>query len=451
VSSIETAALPLADDERAELEALRAQVQELSRAGHELISTQTQMQSLLHNASDAIIEFEPDGTVKSFNSAAEAIFGYSEIELLFQKIDHLIPCPEAFAGDVPAYLLWYRDHVADQYAEPLIGRTLDGRELYLEVSVAVIESNDLLLFDDSFDDSEVSGNESPTFEAFLCILRDLTERKRIDAELERHRNELEALVREQLVEIVAAKEAAERANQAKSEFLANMSHELRTPMHAILSFADFGVKKVESATSDKLRQYFSRIHTAGERLLGMINDLLDLAKSEAGRLEYRMAEHDLRELIDAVRDEIASLIERHGLHLHVDIRCADTCLTMDRERIGQVLRNLLSNAIKFTPRGKTIHLRVDADDEAFRIECADQGVGIPEDELDKVFDKFVQSSRTKNGSGGTGLGLPICKEIVLAHHGGIHASGNADGGASFHVRLPKVPSARADAQGHSPG
>ncbi len=430
---------PLGGDERAELEALRIQVEELSRAGHQLISTQTQMQSLLHNASDAIIEFEPDGTVKSFNSAAEQIFGYAEIELLFQKIDHLIPCPDSFAGDVPSFLLWYRDHVADQYAEPLLGRTRDGRELLLEVSVAVIESNDLLLFDDSFDDSEVDANEGPSFEAFLCIFRDLTERKRIDAELERHRNELEELVREQVAEIVAAKEAAERANQAKSEFLANMSHELRTPMHAILSFADFGVKKIDSAPPDRLKQYFSRIHTAGERLLGMINDLLDLAKSEAGSLTYRMADGDMREVIDAVGEEMASLIEKHRLDLQLDIRVADTRLTMDRERIGQVLRNLLSNAIKFTPKGKAIHLCVDGDDRSLVIECADQGVGIPDDELDMVFDKFAQSSRTKNGSGGTGLGLAICREIVHAHGGEIGVANNADGGASFHMRLPRDP------------
>ncbi len=435
---------PLSDEERGELEMLRAQVEELSRSGHQLISTQTQMQSLLHNASDAIIEFEPDGTVKSFNTAAENIFHCSEIELLFQKIDHLIPCPERFQDDVPAYLLWYRDHVADQYEQPLRGRTSDGEELLLAVSVGVIESNDLLLFDDSFDESDADDADAPTFEAFLCILRDLTERKRIDAELERHRNELEELVQEQLVEIVAAKEAAEQANRSKSEFLANMSHELRTPMHAILSFADFGVKKIDKAKPEKLKQYFSRIHTAGERLLGMINDLLDLAKSEAGSLNYNMTEHDLRDVVAVVNDEMSSLIEKNGLALDIDMPADGARLTMDRERIGQVMRNLLSNAIKFTPAGKRIRLRVTTCVDGVAIECADQGVGIPDDELDAVFDKFAQSSRTKNGSGGTGLGLPICKEIVEAHGGAIHAAINADGGASFHVDLPKVPPGHAD-------
>jgi len=444
VSVPEQAMTSLSGEERSELEMLRAQVEELSRSGHQLISTQTQMQSLLHNASDAIIEFEPDGTVKSFNSAAEAVFHCAEIELLFQKIDHLIPCPKHFDGDVPAYLLWYRDNVQDQYEQPLKGRTRDGEDLLLAVSVGIIESNDLLLFDDSFDEANAGGDDAPTFEAFLCILRDLTERKRIDAELERHRNELEALVREQLVEIVAAKEAAEQANRAKSEFLANMSHELRTPMHAILSFADFGIKKIDRARPEKLQQYFSRIHTAGERLLGMINDLLDLAKSEAGSLSYNMAEHDLREVIAVVSDEMSSLVETKGLFLDVDIQADDTRLEMDRERIGQVLRNLLSNAIKFTPEGKRIRLRITTDADVISIECADQGIGIPEDELDAVFDKFVQSSRTQNGTGGTGLGLPICKEIVEAHAGAIRAASNADGGASFHVDLPKVPAGQAD-------
>lgn len=432
-----------------ELVSLRAQVAQLTASGHELISTQTRMQSLLHRATDAIIQFEADGTVSAFNSAAERIFDYAEIEMLHQKAARLFELPPPYVDNVPGFLLNYVRSTPDQYEQPLIGLRSDGSPVLLEVSVAEIASQDLMLFDDFSDsDAEDAAGADAGYEAFLCILRDVTERKRIDEELRRHREELEQLVDEQTKEIRAAKDDAERANQAKSEFLANMSHELRTPMHAILSYSEFGQKKLNTARLEKLGQYFDRINTAGSRLLDMINDLLDLSKAEAGREVYDIRDNDLDRLIGAVLNEYEVLADKRGLSICYVAGTRDNRLAFDPEKLGQVIRNLMSNALKFSPDGGEIRVetrdaQLDDAIDAVEIRVLDQGKGIPEDELEAVFDKFVQSSRTDKAAGGTGLGLAISREAVKAHHGCISVANDPlVGGACFRVLIPRAQPAR---------
>jgi len=432
---------PDMDGVHAEISALQEQIAQLTRSGHELISTQTRMQSLLHRATDAIIQFEADGTISSFNSAAERIFDYPEIEVLHQHGERLFHLPAQFARNVPAYLLHYTQVTSNQYETPLIGVRRDGRPLLLEVSIAEIAANDLVMFDDFSDGGQAVENN---YEAFLCILRDITERKQIDEELRRHRENLEQLVEEQVEEIRRAKEEAERANHAKSEFLANMSHELRTPMHAILSYSEFGLKKSGTADREKLEQYFGRINTAGDRLLGMINDLLDLSKAEAGQLIFDFRPVELTAMINPVLSEYEALAEQRQLRIECRSAVDGLTIDMDSERMGQVMRNLVSNALKFSPAGGAIAIlcaESALDDgqrqvPALSVVVADEGEGIPPDELESVFDKFVQSSRHAKGSGGTGLGLAISREIVEAHGGRIRAFNNDGGGASFEVRIP---------------
>lgn len=432
-----------ADDAmRAELASLRAQVQQLTAAGHEFISTQTRMQSLLHRATDAIIQFEADGTISSFNSAAERVFDYAEIEMLHQPGEQLFDLPARFRGNVPGFLLDYVGGTPKQYDRPLSGRRRDGETVLLEVSVAEIAPQDLLLFDD-YSDTDTGGRGS--YEAFLCILRDVTERKRMDEELRSHRENLEQLVEEQVHEIRQAKDEAERANQAKSEFLANMSHELRTPMHAILSYSEFGQKKLTTATPDKLGQYFERIHTAGSRLLSLINDLLDLSKAEAGEQQYEIVDGDLVAMVAHVLTEYEGIAEKRGLTLAYRCALDDPSVAFDAEKLGQAVRNLLSNALKFSPQQGRIDVdithallsRQGGEVDAVAITVRDQGVGIPQDELESVFDKFVQSSRHRESSGGTGLGLAIAREVVRAHDGVIVASNNPEGGACFCITVPR--------------
>ena len=265
----------------------------------------------------------------------------------------------------------------------------------------------------------------------LGTYTEITERKRAEEQME------------------IARLAAERANRAKSEFLANMSHELRTPMHAILSFSDIGMSKVSGENKDKLLQYFSRINESGQRLLSLLDELLDLSKLEAGRMQFNFERQNLQTVIDIEVTEFQELLNKKSLKLEIIRPEFDTVCHFDQQKMLQVIRNLLSNAIKFTSEGKEIRIDFQLSElssgkrktdkltvPALSFSIADEGIGIPDDELIAVFDKFVQSSKTRTGAGGTGLGLAICKEIVDNHGGRIEAANRPEGGAIFTVTLP---------------
>ncbi len=283
---------------------------------------------------------------------------------------------------------------------------------------------------------------------------DITPLKQTQEALRQHRDNMQQLVDERTAQLRAAKDAAEGANLAKSQFLANMSHELRTPMHAILSFARLGMERLQEAEPNvaKLKQYLARITGGGERLLGLLNDLLDLSKLEAGKMGYRLAETDLEDLVRDVAAEMEAMARHRQVNLVVIRPEVATLIWGDRDRIGQVVRNLLTNALKFSPEGSEIRVCFTADAlpeprhesdqpvrDAVRVTVRDSGIGIPEDELEMVFESFVQSSQTSSGAGGTGLGLAICREIIDHHRGVIWAENNPTGGASVNFALPRAP------------
>ncbi|MSQ60751.1 MAG: HAMP domain-containing histidine kinase [Betaproteobacteria bacterium] len=249
-----------------------------------------------------------------------------------------------------------------------------------------------------------------------------------------------------------SKEAAEQANVAKSEFLANMSHELRTPMHAILSFAQLGAEKSRDTTLPKIPQYFGRIRESGQRLLKLLNDLLDLSKLEAGRMNYEFRHHPVKVIVDGVIAELETLAQQSDVKVRSEYEAHDLTAYCDGDRISQVIRNLLANALKFTPRGKSVTLSVtrtllpagrgsgDAQGlPGVEVRVCDEGVGIPENELELIFGKFMQSSKTKSGAGGTGLGLAISREIAEQHGGYIAAFNHPAGGAVFIFALRSGP------------
>lgn len=285
----------------------------------------------------------------------------------------------------------------------------------------------------------------------LATHRERAERYALELtrELSEHRDHLQELVDERTASLEGALQQARAANQAKSEFLANMSHELRTPMHAILGFVDLGNRRARNASDPRLGQYFQRIDESGQRLLDLIDELLDLSKLDAGKIVLHPARFNVLALLRQVLAQLEPL--QLGRKLVIDVACslADPHITADEKRITQVICNLLSNAIKFSPEGGTIRVELAASElpagrrsedrgsqAALAISFIDQGMGIPADELESIFDQFVQSSATKSGAGGTGLGLAICRAIVAQHRGTIVARNNPGQGACFIVTLP---------------
>jgi PAS domain S-box-containing protein len=379
----------------------------------------------------AIAGLHRDGKVFLWNRAAEQMFGLADFDILDRGFDLAMGSADNRLGMRQAIEQVAADGSTVGLGQLLVVRP-DRRAIWLETTLfPVLE-------------------EGRVHEIFAMSI-DVTERKLAEAELIEHRDHLRAKVAQRTVSLLQAKEAAEKANQAKSEFLANMTHELRTPLHAILGFANLGETRLEQLSAEKISEYFQRISSSGGRLLHLVDDLLDLSRLEAGRMSFSPQPTDLVELAREIIAELEPLLDSKQLDARIEPRASDPVAYVDRQRIGQVLRNLVGNAVKFSAATGIIKLRLTnaqlpvgrrAEDRprqqsAIRIEVRDQGIGIPDNELESIFDKFVQSSSTRTDAGGTGLGLAICREIVAGHYGRVRAFNNSDGGATFEVLLPR--------------
>lgn len=269
-----------------------------------------------------------------------------------------------------------------------------------------------------------------------------------------YQERLEKEVEERTMQLALARDEATAANAMKSEFLANISHELRTPLHAVMSYSRIGRDRAHTWDSARHGENLSRIHEQSNRLLRLVNNLLDLAKMETEQSDLHCRYQDMEALAKTICSEMELIAQAKTISLTVvppqEPLPAVYC---DEAKIHQVLANLVANAIKFTHPDTQVTIElaaenVDSDSEQqwagisrewLRISVTDQGVGIPEGEVDDIFHKFVQSSRTNTGAGGTGLGLAICQEIIDAHAGHIRAENNDHGGACFHIMLPLSP------------
>ncbi|WGM41227.1 ATP-binding protein [Caulobacter sp. NIBR1757] len=242
-------------------------------------------------------------------------------------------------------------------------------------------------------------------------------------------------LRETMVALVTARDQADTANVAKSQFLANMSHEIRTPLNGVLAMADVMSR---GDLDERQRERLGVIRESGELLLSVLNDVLDLSKIEAGKLELTPSDFDLSELADACRKVYGVMAQEKGLRFDLTIEAdAAGAWRGDRDRMRQILGNLLSNAIKFTVEGAVAARFSLAPGGALRLTVADTGVGITPDKLPTLFDKFVQADNsTTRQFGGTGLGLAICRELAQLMGGQIIARSAPGEGSTFTVDLP---------------
>ena len=254
-------------------------------------------------------------------------------------------------------------------------------------------------------------------------------------------------LRRTLAELVEARDAAEAANLAKSQFLANMSHEIRTPLNGVLAMAQILARSPLEAHQ---REQVDVIHQSGETLLSLLNDILDVSKIEAGKLELEVADFEVEAVVRAAARGFAAVAMRKGLQLEVEVAAeAADVRRGDPARLRQILNNFLSNALKFTEAG-AVRLRVEGQGEGgaegLRLTVSDTGMGIPDDKLPLLFQKFTQlDASTTRRFGGTGLGLAICRELSELMGGQVSVESRPGEGSSFTVTLPlpRVASAPA--------
>jgi PAS domain S-box-containing protein len=354
--------------------------------------------SLIESNIDALAATDPSGIITDVNKQMEALTGCTRDELIGAPFKSYFTDPERAEAGIK--LVLSEKKVTDY---ELTACAIDGKQ-------TVVSYNATTFYD-----------RSRTLQGVFAAARDVTERKRVEAELQQ------------------AKAAAESASQTKSDFLASMSHEIRTPMNAIVGIADLLAKTPLSPEQDRYVQIFRR---AGDNLLHLINDILDLSKVEASQLELERTGFSLNDLLEKVTEMAAIRAHEKGLALVCEIAPhVPTDLIGDPTRLRQVLLNLLGNAIKFTESGE-VALRVTPDADAsvpgaLRFTISDTGIGIPGEKLVAVFERFTQAdSSTTRGYGGSGLGLTISKRLVELMGGTISVESRVGKGSVFSFAVP---------------
>jgi len=235
-----------------------------------------------------------------------------------------------------------------------------------------------------------------------------------------------------------------QANQHKSEFLANMSHELRTPLNAVIGFSEVLGEEMFGELNEKQAEYVDDIHTSGRHLLSLINDILDLAKVEAGRMELDVTTFDIRDALGNALTLVGERAARGGIALESEIDESMADMTGDERKVKQILLNLLSNAVKFTPEGGRVTLTAKAADSALVIAVRDTGVGISAEDQERIFEEFRQvGTDYARKVEGTGLGLTLTRRFVELHGGEIVVESELGAGSEFRITLPLAPPAAA--------
>jgi PAS domain S-box-containing protein len=365
---------------------------------------------LLENAPDAILQVNQAGAIIIANCTAEKMFCYTREELIGLNVDLLVP--EANRAAHPAH----RKTLATAGKSRPMGLGLDlfaqrkdGTQFPVEISLSPMNTE--------------------TGVHVTAVIRDVTDRKLTE-------QRVRTLQESYMTELEARHKEAERLNQLKSEFMASISHELRTPLHTIIGFAELMQEEGEGPLNFKQRRFMHHIHVDSEHLLGLINDVLDLSRIEAGGLHLHTEPVRLilivAESINAIRlyAESRSVSIRMGSEIDVSV-------VADPMRLRQILYNLLSNGAKFTQPGGEVHVDAVVEGNNVRITVSDTGLGIAPEERTRIFEKFYQVGLTPVGvREGTGLGLAICKQLVEMQKGTIWVESELGKGSKFHFTLP---------------
>jgi len=383
---------------------LVAQNEEMARIQAELKGSEQRIAKVIQSSPDGIITIDKKGVILSFSASAERIFGYFSDDVMGRNVKILMPKEIAIEHDyyLEKYILGEPSTIVGGN-RTVDARRKDGSVFKMDLRVEAIELGD----------GEVM---------FIGTTRDITIQIQMEAEVNK------------------AREDAVAANAAKSAFLANMSHELRTPMNAIIGYSEMLAEDAEDAGLDDMLDDLQKITAAGRHLLSLINDVLDLSKIEAGKMELFIEAFNFSDVANEVADTAQSLVKTNCNTLAVEIGEGLESLDGDLTKTRQMLFNLISNAAKFTENG-TITLAGEKYENRgsdwVRFSISDTGIGIPADKLDKIFQEFSQADEsTTRNYGGTGLGLSLTRRFAQMMGGDISVESEVGSGSSFIIEIP---------------
>jgi PAS domain S-box-containing protein len=431
LSDGEEVAIPLAGPY--EVSQLALTLDELARRvrlrDRELTERAARYQAILRAAGEGIVVSSADGTIEEANKAAGRMFGYLSDELIGKPVTALVQ--SASLVPAPADGLSVESLRAfSSSLDAVQGRRQDGSSFWLEMNLRPVALKDRVVI--------------------ACIFRDVTLRREAEARIRRMNDELESRVKIRTAELeeangkldVALKQA-EAASLAKDVFVANMSHELRQPLNIITGFTQVLIEEAEDVGASSIVPDLNKILTAANHLLELINDILDLAKIAAGRMELSLAEYDLGKLVADVRVLVGPLATVNRNRFRIEAPPDLGRMTADERRVRQILINLLSNAFKFTTEGE-VALKVEAVREEgrdwIRFRVKDTGKGMTPEQLGRLFQRFYQAdSSTTREQAGSGLGLTITQSFSELMGGQpVHVTSRVGEGSEFIVTLPRV-------------
>jgi diguanylate cyclase (GGDEF)-like protein/PAS domain S-box-containing protein len=389
--------------------------------------TQTYLKNVLDNSADIIITTDTGGRIVEFNSGASRILGYAKEEIIGRKAEDLWVRPSE-RNEILSML--ERQGYVSNYETQLIGK--DGRIIEVSLTLSYIRNGD----------GAIHGT--------VGISKDITEKKRLERAVEERNLELQELnekleekVIERTKELEKANRELERSNRLKSQFIATMSHELRTPLNSILGFSELLSEEVFGALTEKQKRYVNNIYNSGSHLLQLINNILDIAKIESGKMELFYESFSVNQAISDVETVVKPLVDKKRQNLITKISDDVSFIKADKVKFKQVLYNLLSNAVKFTPEGGNIFVEAALfDDEAhksLKVSVIDTGIGVRKEDHDRIFSEFEQvDSSFSRRYEGTGLGLALTKKLVELHGGEILLESplSEQGGSRFTITIP---------------